>query len=682
MGSSGSQPGSQTRTAGQPQPWLRGVDGAEVLPLIERDDPVLRIEAPPGAGKSFGLSRRVVRLLHPDGGRADPEDVLVVAFNRVIATDLKSEISREVERFGMRADDLTISTLHGLCNKILGSADRRIVLPHERDIMIHDVMYLDPSVRSEFGAVPQASQALRNHEAQVDEHHLLWTRCQEWLDAHLVRLIGDAPDAVVSQIRNGDHADYRYSHVLVDEFQDLTPTEQRLTSILRRPESSLVALGDPQQSIYLFRGNDRDGLAKLEELTGEEVKDVPMPTCRRCPAPIVEAANQLMIGSGRTIESAGPPSANLHAVHWKSLQAEAKGLAKAIRSSWGAAPTEKHLVMVTRRASGYLIRDELRSIDPHLRVHLSFSESILERWEVREAFLWFCLMANPDPSTWRSWFAYQTPTGDGVGFKSSGRNAPAYFALRDAVGTIDRDAVLALSGEPRGKRRGAGGTRLWDRADRYRQILCAGAWEEMGPTAVIDACFDPVKSVLFDAVDPLAAPDLELLKLQAARALQETGWEAGEVDGAIALARITEDLRYRIATREPWDTTADDMDIHITTMWGAKGLTADHVYLACCCDEALPGRRPDEYPGTEAEYIEEQRRLFFVSLTRTRRTLVLSMPKSVANREALTLNLHSSRQNGPHRRFLTTSRFVRAAGGCLPDAVDGEHWNVEDLVSP
>ncbi len=48
-------------------PWLTDVQGTEVLPLITSDDPVIRVEAGPGTGQTFGPIRRVQMLLHPAG---------------------------------------------------------------------------------------------------------------------------------------------------------------------------------------------------------------------------------------------------------------------------------------------------------------------------------------------------------------------------------------------------------------------------------------------------------------------------------------------------------------------------------------------------------------------------------------------------------------------------------------
>lgn len=71
--------------------WNEGVRGREVLPLINLNAETIRVEAGPGTGKTFGLVRRVERILHPEGLAASGRDVLVVAFNRVISKQLQLE---------------------------------------------------------------------------------------------------------------------------------------------------------------------------------------------------------------------------------------------------------------------------------------------------------------------------------------------------------------------------------------------------------------------------------------------------------------------------------------------------------------------------------------------------------------------------------------------------------------
>jgi superfamily I DNA/RNA helicase len=131
-------------------------------------------------------------------------------------------------------------------------------------------------------------------------------------------------------------------------------------------------------------------------------------------------------------------------------------------------------------------------------------------------------------------------------------------------------------------------------------------------------------------------------------------------------------LRYQIATRETF-ASGDTSDLQIATLWGAKGVTADHVYVIGLCEEAIPGIRRDEYPGTELQFKEEQRRLFYVSITRSKETLVLSRATSIGRGEAKQLGFHVKSGNG-YRAQLNMSPFLRDILNYLPEYQEGEGW--------
>jgi DNA helicase-2/ATP-dependent DNA helicase PcrA len=461
----------------------------------------------------------------------------------------------------------------------------------------------------------------------------------------------------------------------VDEFQDLTPGEQQLVFRLRAEDGFLVALGDPRQSIYRFRGNDRLGLANLEQLAGAAVTDVPMNECQRCPAPIVAAANRLMaLAPAQAMIPANAGAANLHLVVWAEPASEAAGMARAILENIRARPDDKHLVMVTRRQFGYALRGALSELDPDLRVDLSFSEGLLETWAAREAFLLFCLLVDPDRPTWRAWFAYRD-TDDGREFKAPERNAGSYLQMLTACGDdVTEGVVEALAGQPRAQRRGAGGKTLWDRAHRYLHLR---------EVHQIDPAADPVVALVnvFDAERwigegyhnaDVARLDLNLLLEKTVGILSEELDRHPQATPAQHLREVARRLRQQIATREPI-ADEDDQQLQVATLWGAKGVTADHVYVLGVCEEAIPGERRPEYPGTDAEYVDEQRRLFYVSITRARQTLVISRARMIATGEAQKLGLTVQPQG--YWSTLRMSPFLRDILPLLPAAVDGQQWN-------
>ena len=655
------------------QPWNRSVCGQEVLPLINRNARVIRVEAPPGAGKTFGLCRRVIRILHPEGLGCRGTDVAVMAFNRVIAKDLTQSISKQLEDSGI-VENPRVQTIHGLCRGLLGDDGRRLLLPHERDILVVDLLHLHPILKERYGTSSRASQALRSHEAGHEEHVALWQAARQWLDNHRARLVGDLPSEVSDRLYAGDFLATRFRHVIVDEFQDLTKVEQNLVVAMLAADGQFVALGDARQSIYTFRGSERHGLDQLEELTGESVINIRMPTCKRCPSKIVDAANRLMaLENSNRILSSSTTQANIHVVTHKTLQAEATAMASAILTNVRANPTGRHLVIVTRRHFGYSLRSQLLALDDSLQLDLSFSESILELWPVREAFLFFSLLVAPDPAAWRAWLAYRVPF-DGRSPRGPHCNAGAYCGFMNDVHSIGVESIGQLVSEERAKRRGCGGLNLWDRAARFNGLHRSRDWTSLEGDVLIEEVFALDNWIGGD--DPRVEetrPDLDHLKMQAKMTLDELR-QGGTGDQQVPdqlMKRVVEDLRYRISVREPF-VSIGDADLQITTLWGAKGLTADHVYVLGLCDEALPGRPSKEYPGSDADYLSEQRRLFYVAITRTKRTLVLSRPQKVLKGAARRLNLDAAGSN--YYLNLSVSRFLCDILPVLPHAVTGDEW--------
>jgi DNA helicase II / ATP-dependent DNA helicase PcrA len=657
------------------EPWNQGVRGTQVLPLINTDVPTIRVEAGPGTGKTFGLARRIQRALHPQGLNLQGSRVLVVAFNRAIAQQLATDIGQQLAGSAHNGEPV-IRTVHALCLQVI-KVDLRILLPHERESMIYDVLHLHPELRQTYIEHATAEQALREHEARIAEHLPLWQACRRWLLRHKAQLISDLPTLLLDKIKAGDIGEGQYDLVVVDEFQDLTPAEQELFAHLVAPAGQFVALGDSRQSIYAFRGNDRDGLLKLESLLkplNRTPVDMTMTECQRCPVEIVHAANGLMsLYKAKPMVPVSTETANIHVVNWRSPISEARGMAKAIAENVIAHPNDSHLVMVTRRQFGYSLRADMELISTEVKAELNFSESLLEAWAVREAFLFFTLLADPDAPTWRAWLGYADSV-DGKKYKSPYRNAGAYLNLLkqngDVIGNV---AVATLAAEQRTAQRGQGGATLWDRATRFGQLYqLLGIEGLQTKEELVATVFSEARWVNASMPDAdTARMDMQLVKDKCLAILLELR-TLGVNEGSL-LSELAKRLRYQIATREPFvfDPAAQ---VHIATLWGAKGMTADHVYVVGLSGELMPGERRDEYPGTDEEYLEEQRRLFYVSLTRAKKTLVLSRGVWIGVGDAKRLGIQVQ-GSGNGLRQLTMSPFLRDVIKYLPKAVAGEDWH-------
>ena len=660
-------------------PWLEKVQGNQVPDIINSDDDIILVEAGPGTGKTFGLVRRVQRILHPQGLGVPGGEVLVVAFNRAIAKQLRQDIEDCLEHSPHEGKPV-IRTVHALCLEVMGS-HLRILLPHEVEAMIFDILCNHSQLREQYKTQPKAQQAFHNHVAKFENHTELWQAVQQWLRRHHAQLISELPNLLLDKLKGGDFADKTYQHVIVDEFQDLTPGEQLLFLQLREEEGKFVALGDPRQSIYAFRGNDREGLDKIAKMPispGRTIKQISMTECHRCPQQVVEAANQLMglYPAERMVPKSGI-AANTHVVVWKSLMAEAEGMAQAIVKNLQAHPDEQHLVMVTRREFGYLLREQIHKLNPNLKIELSFSENLLQTWAVREAFLYFCLFVDADAPTWRAWLGYQT-SNDGKNFKAPERNADAYLRfLARCQDEITERAVEQLANCVK-QPPGTGGKKLWERANRFFELKEQFQWDGEDALTLINTIFDASRWNGDQSPDPETAKiDMELIRSKARDIYQELQLEDSELEKSglteqQQLKQVAARLRYEIATRESF-APDEQSDLQVATLWGAKGVTADHVYVIGLCEEAIPGSFRDEYPQTEADFFEEQRRLFYVSITRSKKTLVLSRANQILKGEAARLGLAQAHSN-KFRQVLQMSPYLHDIINYLPNYQKGEDW--------
>ncbi len=655
------------------KPWLNDVEGDQVPQIIECDADIIVVEAGPGTGKTFGLTRRVQRILHPDGLNVPGKRVLVVAFNRAIAKQLKEDISDCLDHYPHEGDPI-IRTIHALCLEVLGEK-YRILLPHEIEAMLFDILNEHTFLQETYKTQARAQQAFHDHVAELKDHRLLWKAVRQWLIRHDAQLISDLPHLLLGRLQGGDFMGKTYQHVIVDEFQDLTPGEQQLFFELKGPKGKLVALGDPRQSIYAFRGNDPDGLDKIEGLphaSGSVLERISMTECHRCPKEIVHAANQLMgLYDTQPMEPRSKIEANTHVIVWESTEAEATGMATAIAANIQEYPNQNHLAMVTRREFGYLLRKKISKLKPDLNIDLSFSESLLETWPVREAFIFFCLMFDPDAPTWRAWFAYQN-SDSGKKFKAPSRNAAAYLNfLSECDDNITLETVRRLVLAPR-QPAGRGGKKLRERVKRLLHLMARFQWDGEDGIGLLNELFDPEEWHASESPDPVTATlDMKEILSKACDIYEELDQE--DLTENQKLAEIAVQLRYQIATREPL-VPSEHSDLRVATLWGAKGATAHHVYVIGLCNEAIPGLPHDGYPGTPLEFFQEQQRLFYVSLTRSKKTLVLSRSESILHGDAARLGFAQGKGNR-YERELDMCDFLHEIRDCLPRAQKGEDWN-------
>jgi DNA helicase-2/ATP-dependent DNA helicase PcrA len=235
---------------------VRALDPDQQATLEIVDGPLL-IVAGPGTGKTRTLTYRLAHLI---GRGVAPESCLAVTFSRRAAAEMEERLAALVpEAAGL----LTVATFHGLGLTILreeGSLapEVRVATPAERAEIVRELFDVSAGkaerLLEEMGAVrcargertPEVAARIAAYEEALERRNLL-----DFDDLILkpLALLRERPELAESYRQ-------RFRWIAIDEYQDIDALQYALIRLLAPPEANLCAIGDPDQSIYGFRGAD------------------------------------------------------------------------------------------------------------------------------------------------------------------------------------------------------------------------------------------------------------------------------------------------------------------------------------------------------------------------------------------------------------------------------------------
>jgi len=264
---------------------LRGMNPQQKQAVTAGDGPVL-VLAGPGSGKTRVLTHRVAYLVQERGVRA--HNILAVTFTNKAAREMENRVVKLLGGSGA-LDGLSIGTFHANCARILRMEHEHT--PFSRDYVIFDTddqlavmrrviadLNLDPKKNNPRGLLHAVSAAKNEligpdgydpQDYTQEKIRRVYVRYDELLHENNARDFDDLLVHVVQLFR--DHPDvleryqHRYQYILVDEFQDTNMAQYTLVRLLAGERRNLFAVGDPDQSIYAFRGADYRNVQRFRE---------------------------------------------------------------------------------------------------------------------------------------------------------------------------------------------------------------------------------------------------------------------------------------------------------------------------------------------------------------------------------------------------------------------------------
>ncbi len=605
----------------------------------QQRDAVLATEGPllilagAGSGKTRVIAYRLAYLL--ESGRAAPDHILAVTFTNKAAEEMRERVERLVGRTDCRR--VWLSTFHAFAARLLRLEGARVGLRPE--FVIYDTadqlatirralkeLQLDERLYPPRLLLAMISRAKNRMESptRAPGGGLRGERISEV--AHLYQMLLAASGALdfddlllravelletVEEVRTRYARRFRY--ILVDEYQDTNRPQYLLIRRLAECHRNLCVVGDPDQSIYGWRGADVGNILAFER-DFPDARIVRLERNYRSTQIILDAASALIRrNSARadkrlwTDRTGGDPIVYYRAAD--ELE-EADYIALTAERALARDPCCEVAVLYRTNAQSRVIEDALRRAG--LRYRIVGGLRFYERKEIKDALAYLRLLLNPHDDQSLRRIINVPPRG---------------------IGKAVLDGLEALSLDPASASDDSRPPSLWTR------LLVAVAERRLAPRAVAAlAGFRQMLAELRAAVRDAGVAEA------VSRVLNDTGYldalateSREEAEDRLGNLRELVSAAQEYELQDPNPTLAGFVDqlsllseadevqgapsarIWLMTLHAAKGLEFPVVMIAGLEEGLFPHAR-----SYEAEELEEERRLCYVGMTRAQQQLILT----------------------------------------------------------
>ncbi|MEY2713631.1 MAG: ATP-dependent helicase PcrA, partial [Planctomycetota bacterium] len=641
-------------------PWLDGLTDAQRAAVVHPATPLL-VLAGPGSGKTRVITRRIAHLVAQG---AAPWSILALTFTNKAAGEMKERVHAMLDDGLAGSRGLQVSTFHSFCATLLrryGSSPAAAAsdgTPLAPGFSIFDT---DDARDAAKRAIAAAGFDSKNWPAAIVLSRISDAKNKLLDAAAYAAEAGDFTSRSLAKIYRAYEAELakcnavdfddlllrvarlvrqdasvreelqqRFRHVLIDEYQDTNHAQFVIAGSIAQAHGSLTVVGDPDQSIYAWRGADITNILDFEtHFPGAGV--IPLGQNFRSTGHIVAVADALIRHNARRkhkdLTTELGDGAMPQVVRALDERHEARLVVdEMVRQHEAGVPWKGMAALYRMNALSRVIEDELRRRSiPYVVVR---GTAFYERREIKDALAYLRTLANPSDEVALRRIINVPARGIGATTIARADTLAAAHGLRFEAALAATDGLTARA-------RKAIDAFLASVA-QWRADLMQGA-----PHEVDDE----------DLPQALGG----MLGGYVARVLTESGFEAaageGSADAEEAAERranvaelVTAASEFRIAPQEPGaarpqlvdvlraflervalvaDSDAFDPEagaVTLMSLHAAKGLEFPFVAVIACEEGILPHSRVQADPTQ----LEEERRLLFVGITRAERTLLLS----------------------------------------------------------
>ena len=588
------------------------------------------VVAGPGSGKTAVLTARISTLI--DNG-ISPSEILVITFTKAAALGMQ----RRFEAMCEKGSDVTFATFHSLFFMILresfGYSANSVITPAVKRTFYRELLFkygiktrdmkgLISDIDAEISAVKGSGKDPAAYEpSSVDKDKFcdIYRGMSQKMAAEKKLDFDDMQYICKDRLIAGPDIlckwQERFKFILIDEFQDINPVQYELIKMLAAPRDNVFAVGDDDQSIYGFRGSD-PGIMKRFEEDYPKTKIIYLDVNYRCAPEVVEHSGRLISANKNRYEKNIRPGRDIAGevcfFEFENAAMEAKEISSMIKADMaGGAPLSDMAVLYRTNNEGAAFAKALSAegvpFTMRTKPHNPYEEDCVKD------ILTYLKLAS-------SFGRYER--GDILRIL----NRPCRDIPREVVFDkyITKDCLVsALRDDPKG----------YEGAMTLMKNLELMA--KLSPFAAVNFVrhgMDYERFAISEAArkgqeDEDITQKLDLLQEEASMYRSFDRWRED-------IERFCESFE-----NTPSVSSQDENEgVTLTTLHASKGLEYDTVYLVNAIEGITPYKRAilTAKDSTEKEMaLEEERRLFYVGLTRAKRRAVICTAKNFNNHAAL-----------------------------------------------
>lgn len=589
----------------------------------------LMVLAGAGSGKTRVVTRRIARLMR-DG--VESRQILAMTFTNKAA----GEMAKRVEELG--AGYVRVATFHSACARFLRSdgyllgfqPDFSIYDTKDRDSLIKELMAdmhvstkeakpsmigsmisrLKNAALTPSDGMMSGSDVGRLVERLWGPYHERMRKASAMdfddLLGNFLQILREHP-AVAEQYQT------RFPWLLVDEFQDTNRVQYDLLKLLCPPPGNMCVVGDPDQSIYGFRGAEVRNILDYEN-DYDPCKVVRLEQNYRSTANILRAAETVIANNtsrlDKRLRTDEPPGASLLRLKASGSTEEAATIVDRIKDLGEEGVGFEEIAIFYR--AHWLSRGLEQALkDKGVPYEIVGGQTFFERREIKDLLAYLRVLANPLDEVSMKRIVNVPPRG--IGKISLDKLQAAGFAegmsLREVVAEPSMYSML-------GAKARKGLKELAETLDKAQAAAQYGAHAAL--KVVLDGSRYVTHATSFGDAEDSARED-NIAELVSDTVQFDEAPPVQEDDDGPPADGLPGYLQH-VSLLTSADKAEEGPAVRMMTVHAAKGLEFHHVFVAGLEEGVFPSIRTIDDP----EGLEEERRLMYVALTRARRTLMLS----------------------------------------------------------